>query len=338
VFIARHILESTVFCLLLSGLACCLRKSATARYAVWLVGIAKFAIPTVLLAGTGAKFALFWPANSWLSTLANRISALFVVFWGLLPLKVDREILAIWMGGMLVMAALWIMRLNRSRCLLSPATNEERTALSEACEQLGFQGNVKLCVSGIQLEPTLHGFWQSTISVPRGLYNNLSSAEFRAVLLHELAHARRLDNLASAFVHCLVCLFWFHPLLWFVERRLNVDRERACDELVVACGAKPETYAAGILKVCKFHLFDKPLAASPGLSSITGADLNRRLELILNYQLSARLIYFPRVLLACVVILMTIVPIAGGYCEQCVSNGQGFAISSPVIPTKDQSK
>ena len=52
-FLIRHLLESTFFCLLLSGIACCLRRGATARYAVLLMGIGKFAIPTVVLASTG---------------------------------------------------------------------------------------------------------------------------------------------------------------------------------------------------------------------------------------------------------------------------------------------
>jgi hypothetical protein len=41
----------------------------------------------------------------------------------------------------------------------------------------------------------------------------------------------------------MVCVFWFHPLLWLVER------EHACDELVIACGTQPQVYAAGILKI-----------------------------------------------------------------------------------------
>jgi len=66
-FVFRHLLESTLFCLLLSLLACTLRTSATARYAVWLMAVAKFAIPSVLLAKTGAEIAFLWPAAGWLS-------------------------------------------------------------------------------------------------------------------------------------------------------------------------------------------------------------------------------------------------------------------------------
>jgi beta-lactamase regulating signal transducer with metallopeptidase domain len=183
-----------------------------------------------------------------------------------------------------------------------------------------------LRISDTAIEPALRGIWHPTITVPAGLFESLSEAEFEAVLLHELAHARRFDNLTAVFVHVLVCLFWFHPLLWLVERRLLVERERACDELVVACGMQPHVYAAGILKVCKFHL----LGQAAGISAMTGADLWRRLELILDNRVSTRLLYVPRLLVAALAVLMTLVPIAGGYCQQCVSNGQRLAGRKPA--------
>src|SRR6185312_9651227 len=94
-------------------------------------------------------------------------------------------------------------------------------------------------------------------------------------------HAWRRDNLTGAFVHILVCLFWFHPLLWLSEKRLLAERERACDEMVVRSGTAPEIYVAGILKVCRLQIFDHVC----GVSAMTGSDLKNRLELILSLPL-----------------------------------------------------
>ena len=145
------------------------------------------------------------------------------------------------------------------------------------------------------------------------------------MLLHELAHARRRDNLTGAFVHCLVCVFWFHPLLWLAEKRLRIERERACDELVIACGITPQVYISGILKVCKFHLFGSPA----GISAIAGSDLKRRLKLIDACQAYRPMAYLPRLLMAVAAVLMLMLPIAGGYCQQCVSK-DGGAVSQEV--------
>jgi bla regulator protein BlaR1 len=329
-FLLRHLLESTFFCILLSAVACCLRKGATARYAIWLMGVGKFAIPTVLLAKTGGELASFWPAASWLSSTANKIAIALAAILDLFPTNMGLGLLAGWVCGAAVIAAIWLIRWRESRAVLLLPTPQEQESLVRTRALLGVRLPVRLRCSEEVFGPALQGIWNATIAVPKGLSDRLSAAEFDAVLLHELAHARRFDNLAGLFVHALVCLFWFHPLLWLVERRLNVERERACDETVMACGMKPETYAAGILKVCRFQVFD----AAPGLSGMTGGDLKARLELILDHPTPRRLLYVPWLLVAGLTIFMTLVPIAGGYCEQCGSNGQASSDSATVFRCK----
>jgi bla regulator protein blaR1 len=328
-FVLRHLFESTLFCLLVSLLACCLRNTATAnvRHAVWLTGISKFAIPSVLLAKTGAAIAFLWPAASWLSSLANQIQAALLAALALLPASivagdqaVYRCIFIVWSLGAAALFAAWFTRLRqRTHAALRLPANQEHAALLRARNLLGLRMPVQLRFSDGATVPALRGIWRPIVTLPNGLAERLTPAELEAVLLHELAHARRLDNLIGVMVHGLVCVFWFHPLLWLVERQLYVEREHACDELVIACGTEPRVYAAGILKVCKFHLFD---AVAAGLSAMTGAGLTRRLEFILDRGPSPNRIHVPRLLLAALAIFMTLFPIAGGYCQQCASTGQ----------------
>ena len=72
-----------------------------------------------------------------------------------------------------------------------------------------------------------------------------------AVLAHEREHIARRDNLKANLHHLVETLFWFHPLVWFIGRQLREERERACDEAVIAGGHDPGEYAAGILAVCR---------------------------------------------------------------------------------------
>ncbi len=330
-FFLSHLLESTVVCLLLVSLACCLRKSARARYAVLVLAAAKFAIPSILLAKTGAEMALFWPAASWLSLIANRVSSVWFALFGFLSGGLDqsayfavRAALLIWPLGTLALLTLWFIRLRKRNSSYLTASESELSALKRASHDLGLRLPLALRLSDANMEPALWGILRPTITFPRGLAQTLTPAELEAVLLHELAHARRCDNLSSAFVHLVVCLFWFHPVLWLIERRLNVERERACDETVIASGVAAAIYAAGILKVCKFHLFE----ATAGVSTMSGADLTRRLEIILDNRISTRLLYIPHFLIACLALLITLVPLAGGYCQQCVSHLQKPAQTS----------
>jgi beta-lactamase regulating signal transducer with metallopeptidase domain len=316
-FLLRHLLESTFFCLLLSGIAICLRRGATARYAVLLMGIGKFAIPTVVLTSTGEQMASLWPAARWLALVTYKLSVLFGAIQNAFPVRRDIEIFSVWLVGTVAMLTLWAIRWRRSRPILAAATPSEEAALRHAQQLLPVYGKVKLRRSNVEIEPALRGIFRPVVTIPQGLSDRLTPAELEGVLLHELAHVRRFDNLTGVFVHALVCLFWFHPLLWILEKRLNIERERACDETVIACGLRPQVYAAGILKVCRFQLFD---TAAPGISTMSGGDLKSRLSLILDVPASASLLFVPWLLIAALTIFMTLVPVAGGYCAQCAQS------------------
>ena len=331
-FLIRHLFESTLFCVFLSALAFSLRKAATACYAVWLIAISKFAIPSILLASTGVRIAQFWPATSGLSAWVNRLSAVFTILFNLLPLSIQssnpaasRALLLGWAVGAAVMLGIWFYRLRKVNHRLTLPLIEEQAAMSSALRRIRVRAPIQLRSSECVTGPALHGLWRLTLIIPKGLSQKLSASEFEAVLLHELAHARRLDNLTAVFVHVVLCMFWFHPLLWLIERRLNVERERACDELVIVAGIAPRIYASSIVKVCQFHLFENTV----GVSNMASSDLKHRLELILTCQLSTHLLYCPRLLIAGLASLITFVPIAGGYCQQCVSTGQRYL--TPVI-------
>ena len=71
--------------------------------------------------------------------------------------------------------------------------------------------------------------------------------KLKAVLAHELAHARRRDPLIAMVVAIDKCLFWFHPLAWWLERRLPVLAEHAADDAALAVSFDTQAYARLLL-------------------------------------------------------------------------------------------
>lgn len=228
--------------------------------------------------------------------------------------------LTIWALGSLFMFGIWFIRLRTNHQGLVAAGVKEREALDRVNRRLRLSDAVEIVYSDRLKEPALLGIFRQTVIVPTGLSDRLTEAEFESVLLHELAHARRRDNLTSAFVHSLVSIFWFHPLLWFAERRLIAERERACDEAVIRYGTAPEVYLAGLAKVCRFCLFGNVA----GVSAAGGSNLSARFDQILSYRLTEPIPYLVRILLTSLTVLITLLPIAGGYCEQCGTGRQAL--------------
>ena len=84
-----------------------------------------------------------------------------------------------------------------------------------------------------RIEPGVLGILKPILLLPKGITDRLPPAQLDAIIAHEMSHVRRRDNLTGA-IHMLVeAIFWFHPMVWWIEARLIEERERACDEEVL---------------------------------------------------------------------------------------------------------
>src|SRR5581483_3331962 len=105
--------------------------------------------------------------------------------------------------------------------------------------------------------PTALGFFRPAVVLPEWTLRDLSPDELKVVVLHELAHLRRWDdwtNLAQKFVKAL---FFFHPAVWWIDSRLALERELACDDMVLEQTASARTYAASLVSVAEKVIAEK---------------------------------------------------------------------------------
>jgi uncharacterized protein (TIGR03435 family) len=119
---------------------------------------------------------------------------------------------------------------------------------------------------------------------------------------------KRRDNLTSM-IHMLVeAIFWFHPLIWCLERQLVKERERARDEDVLRMCGQPFVYAEAILKVCEFCV-----ASPPGsILGITGSELKRRVVQIMTKHVVRKLTFGKKIVLAGTAVVALSWPILSG--------------------------
>ncbi len=93
------------------------------------------------------------------------------------------------------------------------------------------------------------GIVRSLIILPASALMALSPEQLEAVLAHELAHVRRADYLWNLIQTMVETLFFFHPAVWWLGRRLRQQRELCCDDVAVQSCADPLIYATALLRL-----------------------------------------------------------------------------------------
>jgi uncharacterized protein (TIGR03435 family) len=168
--------------------------------------------------------------------------------------------------------------------------------------------HLRLVSSKRAIEPGIFGFVRPVLIWPQGIEDRLTGEQVEAILAHEVAHARRHDNLAAAIHMAVEAAFWFHPLVWWIGARLVDERERACDEDVVRNGTEPDVYAESILKTCQFYI-ESPLVCVAG---VTSSNLKKRVEQIMRNDAPAALTSLKQATLTATLVASMAIPVAIG--------------------------
>jgi beta-lactamase regulating signal transducer with metallopeptidase domain len=128
-------------------------------------------------------------------------------------------------------------------------TDPSWLALLDACARtLVVHRAVRLLRSRSATMPMTFGTMRPAILLP-ATADTWDEERRRAVLLHELAHVARFDCLSQWAACAMRAVYWMHPGAWWLVSRLRLDREFACDDLVLAAGARPAEYASHLLDI-----------------------------------------------------------------------------------------
>ncbi|MEJ2702038.1 MAG: M56 family metallopeptidase, partial [Sedimentisphaerales bacterium] len=98
-------------------------------------------------------------------------------------------------------------------------------------------------------QPFVWGLVRGGIYLPTRLLDG-KNAKFQPSLLgHELSHVVRLDAMVNSLQVIAQTIFWFHPFVWWANRKIRAEREKCCDEMTIArFKAPPEEYGEAIVE------------------------------------------------------------------------------------------
>jgi beta-lactamase regulating signal transducer with metallopeptidase domain len=104
-------------------------------------------------------------------------------------------------------------------------------------------------------QPFVWGLWRGSIYLPASFLTLESRAHRRDVLAHELSHVLRFDPIVNLLQVFAQTLFWFHPMVWWTNRKIRQEREKCCDEMVIAhLQAEPKDYSRALVEALSLHL------------------------------------------------------------------------------------
>ncbi|HET9088405.1 MAG TPA: M56 family metallopeptidase [Acidobacteriaceae bacterium] len=233
---------------MITALALCLRLlprlNAAARFAIWSIAFALLTMLPVLSSRTSAVRhihampPLLHVGRSWEFAIA--------AVWLLLM---------VWRTGQLAVHA---VRLRRIWQRATPVQDSGKNL--QIFKQAGRKAT--LCTSADVDAPSVIGFFSPRLLVPAWMFAQLSEAELRQVVLHECEHLRRRDDWINVLQKVALALFPVNPAMFWVDRRMSLEREMACDAGVVMSIAAPFDYANCLTRLAEYRMVRRQVALS----------------------------------------------------------------------------
>jgi hypothetical protein len=251
---------------LAAGVGLCLRlvpkSTAAVRFAIWTLVFAVLAV-LPLMHAYALRAGGEMPGRGALVQVDVRWSFAIAALWVMVSLV---------RGVKLAMSAV------RLRAIWKRAVPVEgHSAMLSAA---GLRG-VELCTSSDVDRPSVIGFFSPRILIPEELFARLTAAEFGQIVLHEAGHLRRADDWINLLQKLGLVLVPLNPVLMWIERRLCLERELACDDDVLRLTKAPKAYATCLTNLAEHRLGRRAAALSLGAWE-KRSELARRVHSILR--------------------------------------------------------
>ncbi|HET7221176.1 MAG TPA: M56 family metallopeptidase [Vicinamibacterales bacterium] len=230
-------------------------------------------------------------------------------------MSLTRWLIAIWAAGatmvlgrlLLGLAAVQLMSRRTARIVDAPWL----PLAVELANELGVARRLTFVESRTATMPMAWGILRASVLMPADAVR-WPVERLRIVLLHELAHVKRRDCLTNVIAQIACAVYWFNPLVWIAARHIRTERERACDDLVLATGTHGPDYAEELLEIARVMRAGRfpALMAGATLAMAHRSQLEGRLIAILDPKLPRSSVSRVRTALAAAAVACMLPPIA----------------------------
>jgi TonB family protein len=318
-------LKATVILIAALGLCFILRRaSAAARHLLWTVAFAALLLLPVLSRITPGWTAPVGPSSASRIAPARPVRVIAPPSTASMPARAPIDwIPLVWMLG----ATLVLARFGVGTALVWLKTRR-----SPPMQIAGRSDRVRVLDAGPGAMPMTWGVFRPVVLLPTEAAA-WPAERLRVVLLHELAHVSRQDWLTLAMAEVAVSLYWFHPLAWWAASRMRFERERACDDRVLAAGIAASGYAADLLEVARgVGGAGDNLLAAPAMAR--ASNLESRLRAILDPKIRRRVVSAKAAAIGSAAAMLALLPLASVHLKGQAGGLTGtiYDISGGAVP------
>ena len=158
-------------------------------------------------------------------------------------------LVAAWLAGVILLSVraaggFWMLARRRKDCA------RPQPCLLALCHDLQRRMGIARAVAYLECgwldAPAVIGVLRPALLLPVATLSGLSPQQLEMVIAHELAHIRRFDALVNLFQVLVETLLFFHPAVWWLNRRIRAEREYCCDEAAVSLHGDALAYARAL--------------------------------------------------------------------------------------------
>lgn len=190
-------------------------------------------------------------------------------------------LVGLWLVGVFLLGLYriggWVMMQRMRRFGVCAATGEWQSRVVELARRMRVLKSVQLLESSLVEVPVVMGWLRPMLLMPVGMLAGLPVAQVEAILLHELAHVVRQDALVNLMQTAVESVLFYHPAVWWTSRMMREEREKCCDDLVVAMQGDAHAYAVALLTLEERRTVQQEL-----VMAANGGDLMNRVRRLMQ--------------------------------------------------------